>query len=75
MSETISAEPPTPHSDVPAGRPACPVCGRESGEGLAPFGHLPDELKRLVTANAPGGREVDAVCPRCVQLFQRAQRQ
>jgi len=75
VSETISAVPPSPHSDVPAGRPACPVCGRESGEGLAPFEHLPEELKRLVSANAPAGREVAALCPRCVQLFERAHRQ
>jgi serine protease AprX len=73
VSETISAAP--PHSDVPAGRPACPVCGRESGEGLAPFEHLPEELRRLITPNAPGGREPHAVCPRCVQLFERAHRQ
>jgi len=74
VSETVSAES-SPRHDVPAGRPACPVCGRETAEGLAPFGQLPDELKRLVTANAPAGREPHAVCPRCVQLFERAHRQ
>ncbi|HEV3468816.1 MAG TPA: S8 family serine peptidase [Pyrinomonadaceae bacterium] len=73
MSETISAEP--QHHDVPAGRPACPVCGRESSEGLVPFDRLPEELRRLVAANAPSGGETSAVCPRCVRLFERAQRQ
>lgn len=73
MSETITAAP--QHSEVPAGRPACPVCGRESGEGLAPFEHLPEELRRLVTPNAPSGQEPRAVCTRCVQLFERAHRQ
>jgi serine protease AprX len=72
VSETISA---APHSEVPAGRPACPVCGRESAEGLAPFEHLPEELRRLITPNAPGGREPHAVCRRCVELFERAHRQ
>ena len=72
MSENISSP---PHSDVPAGRPACPVCGRESNEGLAPFANLPEGLRRLVAANAPGEGDPSAVCPRCVRLFERAHRQ
>jgi serine protease AprX len=60
-------------SEVPAGRPACPVCRREAGEGLTPFEQLPEELRRLITANAPEG--VQAVCPRCVELFSRAHAQ
>lgn len=60
-------------SEVPAGRPACPVCRREAGEGLAPFGELPEELQRLISANAPEG--VQAVCQRCVELFGRAHAQ
>ena len=70
MSETISAEASVQHSDVPAGRPVCPVCQREAVEGLAPFDQLPDELKRLVAANAQG--EVPTVCVRCLELFERA---
>jgi serine protease AprX len=61
-------------SDVPAGRPTCPVCSREAGEGgLAPFDQLPEELRRVITANAPEG--VAAVCARCVELFGRAHAQ
>jgi serine protease AprX len=61
------------HTEVPAGRPVCPVCWREASDGLAPFEQLPDELKRLIAANAPEG--VQAVCPRCLELFGRAQAQ
>ncbi|HEX8336554.1 MAG TPA: S8 family serine peptidase, partial [Pyrinomonadaceae bacterium] len=60
-------------SETPAGRPACPVCRREAGEGVSPFGQLPEELRSLITANAPGG--VQAVCARCVELFKRAHAQ
>ncbi|HEX8190905.1 MAG TPA: S8 family serine peptidase [Pyrinomonadaceae bacterium] len=60
-------------SEVPAGRPACPVCRREAGDGLMPFEHLPGEMKELVAANAPEG--VRAVCPRCLELFGRARAQ
>ena len=60
-------------SDVPAGRPACPVCGRGAGEGLAPFDGLPDNLKAIISANAPEG--VQAVCARCLELFGRARAQ
>jgi serine protease AprX len=75
MTEHTSAEPSEFHHDVPAGRLVCPVCGRESGEGLAAVGGLPDELRRLVAANAPGGDLARHVCPRCVRLFGRARTQ
>ncbi|PYS95880.1 MAG: serine protease [Acidobacteria bacterium] len=70
VSEVISDEPSTQRSEVATGVPACPVCSREAGEGLAPFERLPDELKRLVAANAPG--DVETVCVRCLELFERA---
>src|SRR5215207_9382883 len=60
-------------SEVPAGRHACPVCRREAGEGVTPFEQLPEELRRLISANAPEG--VQAVCARCVELFGRAHAQ
>src|SRR5215210_6674053 len=69
----ISAEGPAHVSEVPAGRPACPVCRREAGDGLMPFDQLPDELKQLISANAPEG--VQAVCVRCLELFGRARAQ
>ena len=71
MSETLEG---SAHvSEVPAGRPACPVCWREAGEGLTPFEHVSGELKELISANAPEG--VRAVCPRCLELFGRALKQ
>ncbi|HWS87504.1 MAG TPA: S8 family serine peptidase [Pyrinomonadaceae bacterium] len=60
-------------SEVPAGRPACPVCWREAGEGLVPFEQVPGGLKELIAANAPEG--VQAVCQRCLELFGRARAQ
>lgn len=75
MPEEISDERPAPPSEMPAGRPACPVCGREAAEGLASFDELPDALKRMIAANTPGGQAVRAVCPRCIRLFERAHAQ
>lgn len=70
--EIISVEPTILHSDKAAGRPICPVCGRESPDGLASFNALSDELKRIVAANAPQGALLTEICPRCVELFERA---
>jgi serine protease AprX len=69
----ISVEESAQLSGVTAGRVVCPVCLRESGDGLAPLDQLPEELKRLIAANAPG--EVGAVCARCLELFERARAQ
>jgi serine protease AprX len=69
----ISVEGAAHAAEVPAGRPACPVCRREAGEGLAPFGQVPEELKSLIAANAPEG--VQSVCARCLELFGRAHAQ
>jgi serine protease AprX len=70
--ETISLEPTTLHSNLAAGKPICPVCGRESPDGLAPFGALSDELQMIVSANAPAGVVLSEICPRCIELFERA---
>ena len=70
--QIISLEPTTLHSDKAAGKPVCPVCGRESPDGLAPFSMLSDELKVIVAANAPAGVVLGEICPRCVELFERA---
>jgi serine protease AprX len=76
MSELIISNEPTElHSDRAAGRPTCPVCGRESPDGLAPFAALNDDLKVIVAANAPGGALVSEICPRCIELFERARLQ
>jgi serine protease AprX len=76
LSETLPAESQQfEHANFPAGRAVCPVCGREAADGLVPFDHLSEEIKRLVTANAPGGTAPPSVCHRDVELFERAHRQ
>lgn len=70
--ETISVEPTQLHSDKAAGHPVCPICGRESPDGLVPYDALTDEMKRIVAANAPAGALLTEICPRCVELFKRA---
>src|ERR1044072_3997810 len=62
-----------PSSGGAGGITACPVCRREAEEGLESFDSLPEELRSLIEANAPEG--VDAVCPRCLKLFERARAQ
>jgi serine protease AprX len=70
--EIVSLKPTTLHSNLAAGKPVCPVCGREAPDGLAPFDALSDELKIIVAANAPAGIIIGEICPRCVELFERA---
>lgn len=71
MSDAIiSREPTTLHSDQAAGRPVCPVCGREAPDGLVPFDNLSESLRVIISANAPAVAQ--EVCPRCVELFERA---
>ncbi len=60
------------HADTSAGRPVCPVCGREAVDGLVSFHQLPEDLRGLIAANAPGGALISTLCPRCIELFQRA---
>jgi serine protease AprX len=73
MSDAIiSTEPTILHSDRAAGRPICPVCGREAPDGLVPFASLPESLQVIIAANAPTGAILAEVCPRCVELFERA---
>src|SRR5205085_6796575 len=67
---TISGETLPLQSDQAAGQMVCPVCGREAVEGLLSFDALSDNLKVIVAANAPS--DVDAVCRRCVEMFERA---
>jgi serine protease AprX len=52
----------------------CPVCDRSAKGELIPIARLSANLQEIVTSNArpTGGAEV---CGRCVELFNRAQRQ
>jgi serine protease AprX len=70
--EIISVEPTVLHSNKAAGRPICPVCGREASDGLASFNALSEELQKIVAANAPQGTLLAEICPRCVEMFERA---
>ena len=54
------------------GSAACAVCSREVREGLVPLSALAEDLQRLIRANAPDSGFIDAACPRCVKLFERA---
>jgi serine protease AprX len=75
VSETIPAGQTHHTVERVAGFPVCPVCGRESKEGLGSLASLPESLQQIIAANAPAGNALAMVCPRCVELFERAQRQ
>jgi serine protease AprX len=59
-------------SDMAAGEQTCPVCSREAKDEFVPLVALPEDLQHLVRANAPDTLEFQAVCARCVRLFERA---
>ena len=76
MSDVIiSNEPIVLHSDKAAGKPVCPLCGREAPDGLVPFASIPESLQVIVSANAAAGGNPTEVCPRCIGLFERAKTQ
>src|SRR5215203_7569524 len=62
-------------SDIAGGEKVCPVCSRETSDEFVPLIVLEDDLRKLVTANAPDTHEVAAICSRCLRLFERAQNQ
>ena len=53
---------------------ACAVCGRLSEGGLISVATLPEKLQSIISSNTAGG-DTPNICPQCVQLFSRAQRQ
>ncbi len=59
-------------ADIAAGEQVCPVCSREARDEYVPLVSLPDDLAKLICANAPDTTEFQAVCARCVRLFERA---
>lgn len=61
--------------DHPAGRKVCPVCSRETAEELVPITTADEDLRKLIGANAPDTNAVEALCPRCLRLFERAKDQ
>lgn len=72
MAETISLEPGEIGSAQAAGGRVCSVCGRGRQDSLS-ITSLDEELQSIISANSPSGRVVSDVCPRCVELFRRAQ--
>ncbi len=74
-TETFLLEHQTTHADLAAGEKVCPVCSREVQYEFAPLLAMPDDLQALIRANAPGTNHFEAVCARCVRLFERAKEQ
>lgn len=59
-------------ADIAAGEQVCPVCSREVKFEFVPLLAVEDSLEMLIRANAPDTRDFEAVCKRCVHLFERA---
>src|SRR5690606_11631971 len=57
---------------IAPGTMVCPVCSRASADGFIPAGALDETLLKLIAANAPGRTHLDAVCHRCLRIFDRA---
>ncbi len=70
--ETFSFPRQTTTADIAAGSRACPVCSRDARDEYVPMIALPEDLRQLIHANAPDTRDFEAVCARCVRLFERA---
>ena len=62
-------------ADITAGEKICPVCSREVSHEFVPLVAMPDDLAKLIRANAPDTQTFEAVCARCVRLFERAKEQ
>ncbi len=61
-------------ADIAAGEKVCPVCSREVKYEFVPLVAMQEELAQLIRANAPDTQHFEAVCVRCVRLFERAQK-
>jgi serine protease AprX len=62
----------TTSADSAAGEKVCPICSREARDEYVPLLVLAEDLQNLVRANAPDTKEFQAICARCVRLFERA---
>jgi serine protease AprX len=74
-TESLQLQRPTTSADIAAGENVCPVCSREVQYGFVPLDDLPEDLQRLIRANAPDTNDFEAVCVRCVRLFEHAKDQ
>ena len=75
LHESQKIQRPTLTADLAAGSHVCPVCFRETPEEFVPMLVLDEELQKLIQANAPDTMDFQAVCARCVRLFERAKDQ
>lgn len=73
--ESLSFQREKTSADIAAGEQSCPVCSRESRDEYVPLLVLDEDLQKLIRANAPDTQEFQAVCARCVRLFERAKDQ
>lgn len=71
--ETLSL-PRTPTiADLAAGERVCAVCSRSNLNEYVLLDGLPEDLQKLILANAPGkGDGCEEICGRCARLFERA---
>src|SRR5437870_5487450 len=74
MPEGTSLTELAPHHEE-AEHQLCDICGRETPDTLLTFPDLPLHLKSIIEANVSTDGELSQICPNCVALFNRAQRQ
>ena len=70
--ETLQFQRPAMTADIAAGEKVCPVCSRETPDEFIPLMVLTEDLQKLILANAPDTWASQAVCSRCLRLFERA---
>ena len=70
--ETLQFQRPAMTADIAAGEKVCPVCSRETPDEFIPLMVLAEDLQKLILANAPDTWASQAVCSRCLRLFERA---
>ena len=75
VEESLQLRRMTTNADIAAGERVCPICARESREEYVQMFVLSEDLQRLIRANAPDTTFFEAVCTRCVRLFERAKDQ
>ena len=74
MPEGTSLTELAPHHEE-AEHQLCDICGRETPDTLLTFPDLSVHLKAIIEANVSTDGELSRICPNCVALFGRAQRQ
>lgn len=72
LHETISFHRDKTSADIAAGGNVCPVCSREAKDEFVPLMALEEGMDKLIRANAPDTQNFEAICARCVRLFERA---